>query len=291
MHGAGAGMFTPLHSSPSIQEDEFMTKYHRPDEGSIRGLDGYDTVIATGSGNLVFGTHGSESLSASIGNDFVFAYAGDDTVLAGEGGDLVIGAEGSDVIDLGEGNDLVFSGSASDTVTGGIGEDTIFANQGADLVVGGEGNDTAFGGQGGDTLSGDAGLDVLFGNLGNDTVDGGDSDDWLHGGQGADVLIGASGNDTLDGGVGADTLSGGVGGDMFVQVNTGGGSDVVADFHADEGDQIALSAEKFDADDVSAALSLAHETSTGLEISLDGHKLMLAGMTAAEVQASSFVFI
>ena len=108
----------------------------------------------------------------------------------------------------------------------------------ADRMDGRDGNDTILSLGGNDTVAGGNGNDRINAGLGNDNVRGGDGDDRMLGAAGADRLFGDAGNDLLDGGAGIDRLTGGAGGDTFVF----GNRDIVLDFNASEGDQIAFNA-------------------------------------------------
>jgi hypothetical protein len=86
------------------------------------------------------------------------------------------------------------------------------------------------------------GMDVNAVELGTsdaDTLQGGAGDDVIHGGAGNDTILGGAGDDTIYGGTGNDTLIGGSGADAFVWT-TGemGGTDVVKDFNAAQGDTL-----------------------------------------------------
>src|SRR5262249_40407585 len=61
----------------------------------------------------------------------------------------------------------------------------------------------------------------------------------------SDSLSGADGNDRIEGGGAADTLSGGVGADTFVYRHSSDGADIIADFRADQGDQLLIFASGF----------------------------------------------
>jgi Ca2+-binding RTX toxin-like protein len=116
-----------------------------------------------------------------------------------------------------------------DVLTGTATADTMNGFEGNDEMTGLGGNDTMRGGDGNDLMDGGIGADRMFGDAGNDKI-------W--GGNGADRLEGGAGDDELNGGTGNDVLVGGLGGDSFVF----GAGDRVADFSADQGDQIVFSA-------------------------------------------------
>lgn len=149
-------------------------------------------------------------------------------------------------------------------VTGSNG--TILTNGGNDIVISigqnnytnlGDGNDFAIAYESGAFFFGDSGDDVLI---------GGDGDDWLNGGGGADMLIGGDGDDIIVFDINDKSVSGGKGQDTFVFEQTTFNHDVlsltgasltqesffqqmilsgavhIADFNADEGDVLDMSA-------------------------------------------------
>lgn len=131
-----------------------------------------------------------------------------------------------------------FEGSVeADTLIGFSGNDVIRAGAGADFLIGGEGNDFVNGNEGADTIDGGLGGDTLRGGRGADVISGESGDDQLYGDNGDDVLNGGTGSDTLNGNLGNDTLDGGQGADRFILSRE---FDVITDFSAADGDQIAV---------------------------------------------------
>lgn len=157
------------------------------------------------------------------------AYVGDpEGDLVSLGDDVIYAGAGDDRIEAEAGDDLIFGEDGNDTVLAGTGSDTVFGNDGADSVELGSGNDVLFGGDGDDWVNGDLGNDVL------------------HGGAGNDYLRGSYGQDTIfSGGTGEgdDFLWGGYNDDLFV-FEDGFGNDTVEGEDIDEtfGDTIDLSA-------------------------------------------------
>ena len=157
-----------------------------------------------------------------------------------------------------DGNDMLYGTSGADTIYGGSGGDDLHGRAGADTLYGGAGIDTLYGDGDDDTLYGGGAGDVLYGDAGDDILNGGDAGDSLYGGDGADTLNGDSGNDWLEGGAGIDILYGGAGSDYLrgdhlriigSQIFTGGeaadifvlntadsGTDTIADFTPNDGD-------------------------------------------------------
>jgi Ca2+-binding RTX toxin-like protein len=184
------------------------------------GYTGTYTVSLSG-GGAGQPTAGNDALQASGAMTEIHGGAGDDTITGWAGPDFLTGDDGNDVIN---------GGSAFDRTNGNAGDDTVHGNAGDDWVTGGRDNDQLFG---------DDGNDILNGNLGADTGDGGAGDDVVRGGQGDDVLFGGAGNDYITGDLGNDTMEGDAGADTF-RAFAGGGSDVILDFKAAEGDRIQL---------------------------------------------------
>ena len=113
----------------------------------------------------------------------------------------------------------------------------------------------------------------IYTNGGNDVVAiTGSGDNTIYTGMGDDTVLGGSGDDTFIGGKGANVYTGGDGADTFV--NTAGASDIITDFHADQGDQLDLQGQVYfltTASDGSAALILD-----------GGGVIILQGVTEAE---------
>nr|WP_310622130.1 cadherin-like domain-containing protein [Pseudovibrio sp. M1P-2-3] len=90
------------------------------------------------------------------------------------------------------------------------------------------------------TLGGQDLVDLSFAYEGY-TVNLGSGNDIAIGSSGADTLVGGLGRDILDGGLGGDTLIGGEGADNFL-INNLDALDAIADYSAEQGDVIDLSA-------------------------------------------------
>ncbi len=146
------------------------------------------------SDNIILGTTGNDSLTATVKSDQISANAGNDTVSS-----IVSNAEQNDLFDGGTGIDalILSGGTATTALTLNVATVT---NQ----------------------LSGIAGLTVqnfetfnFSSFLGSLNATGGTGNDVITGGAGNDILNGGAGNDTLDGGAGNDTLTGGAGNDTY----------------------------------------------------------------------------
>lgn len=77
----------------------------------------------------------------------------------------------------------------------------------------------------------------LVGYSSDDTIWAQGGDDKADGVHGTDILDGGDGHDTLNGGTGTDYLTGGLGADYFL-LDKNGGTEIVYDFHAEQGDQL-----------------------------------------------------
>jgi Ca2+-binding RTX toxin-like protein len=166
-----------------------------------------------------------------------------------DGRDVITGTSASELLNGTAGHETILAGAGNDTITGGIG----------DYIDGGSGrNCAAYSGAGavlvdlehghgyGGTAEGDALVNIQQ-TRGSDAADvliashlGSD----LKGGAGNDLLIGGAGNDELRGDGGSDILFGGGGADrVFFDPTHGwdGKTDVMLDFHAQQGDWLDLS--------------------------------------------------
>ncbi|MCA1529442.1 calcium-binding protein [Bradyrhizobium yuanmingense] len=148
-----------------------------------------------------------ENLVATSFDDTVYGTLGDNIIWAGAGNDKIYERGGHDVIDGGTGADRAYFDEATSAVlvdlqtgtTGGAAAETTLIN--IEGVVGGSGNDTL------------TGLSSIA--------------NYLAGGAGDDVLTGGSAKDTFDGGLGHDTVYGSLGSDTISDID-----DLVLDYSA-----------------------------------------------------------
>lgn len=152
-------------------------------------------------------------------------------VSGGVGGDQIIGSAGVD---------LIYGNTENDTVSGGTGNDIIFLGQNDGPATAHPDLGTVRQRQGVEVADGGAGDDIIYGNFGADRLSGGIGDDELYGGQDNDTLVGGAGDDILFGNRDDDSLTGGLGSDDFIWVPNTGGTDVVTDFSAAQGDRIGI---------------------------------------------------
>jgi len=216
------------------------------------------TFDANGSGDLISGGSGDDSLWGGAGADTLYGDVPVDT----SGFDFSLGAagNGADALFGGDGNDTLSGGGGADTLEGEAGDDTFILgdDDGAnDIVRGGDGSadsgtDTVdYSGAGaavtinlnaGTATGANTGTDTLdgiehaIGSGQNDSITGSSAANSLSGGAGADTLsglggtdniFGYAGDDVVIGGEGADTLSGGSGADEF-RFEGGSGADALA---------------------------------------------------------------
>lgn len=164
-------------------------------------------------------------------------------------------------------------------------DDTLTGTAGGDMLKGGSGEDVISGRGGDDVIGGGSGDDRLDGEAGDDDLAGGSGDDALLGGAGDDRLAGGSGDDRLDGGDGDDVMTGGSGDDVFV---FGEGDDRVTDFRLGE-DSIDLSGLGITAQSFASRVVISQSGNDTL-VRIDGNELRLDGVSAANMQTSSFAF-
>jgi hypothetical protein len=132
---------------------------------------------------------------------------------------------------------------------------------------------------GADTIRGTRAGDAINGLAGNDRIEGLGGDDVLRGGRGDDQVLGGKGQDWVTGDLGNDTLSGGPGADLF-RIAPGGGTDVVTDFQAAEGDRVELAP---------GAGYAVRQVGGDTVIELEGARLILRGVRARDLPADFIV--
>ncbi|QJT08011.1 hypothetical protein E8L03_03300 [Oceanidesulfovibrio marinus] len=211
---------------------------------SLESTDGVgDDVLYAGAGN--------DMAAGEAGNDAIYLGSGDDRGLGGTGSDIILGEDGDDVL-RGDGTLAYNSGSlpdddslhGDDFLDGGAGDDSLYGEGGNDVLYGGAGDDYMQGDSldqttaGRDYLDGEDGNDTMFGAQGDDTLYGGAGNDRLGGDandlsadlHGSDYLNGEEGDDILLGHGGDDTLYGGVGNDDLY----GDGDEVAVSAHGND---------------------------------------------------------
>jgi Ca2+-binding RTX toxin-like protein len=109
-----------LHPVVAIQHQE------PTDELDVLGLDGNDTISATGLAPQTIAL----TLDGGAGNDTLAGGQGIETLIGGDGNDLIDGNGGNDAALMGAGDDTFVwdPGDASDTIEGGDGADTMRFN-------------------------------------------------------------------------------------------------------------------------------------------------------------------
>jgi Ca2+-binding RTX toxin-like protein len=116
-------------------------KHWGPDECTVFGTLGDDTLQGTGGRDVICGFGGDDILEGRGGNDTLRGFGGNDTLLGGDGNDTLRGGPGADRLSGGPGADRLFGGGGNDVLSGGRGDD---------LLAGGAGNDGCRGGPGRD---------------------------------------------------------------------------------------------------------------------------------------------
>jgi Ca2+-binding RTX toxin-like protein len=186
----------------------------------------------------IHGREGNDTISGGAATDFLFGDEGDDFLAGCGGADLLDGGEGSDRVSYIGATSGVRVSLATGGQTGDAAGDQFISIEhleGSDHAdwLQGDGNDN--------DLRGHFGADELHGGFGKDTLNGGADNDTLFGGAGADVLKGGAGSDVLFGG-GSSTGSDGQ--DVFVYTtrsqSTIAEPDLIMDFR-DATDLIDLS--------------------------------------------------
>ncbi|WP_204114988.1 Ig-like domain-containing protein [Shimia biformata] len=130
-------------------------------------VDGWNTLLAQGGNDTVYG---------GAGNDWLEGQNGDDQIFGEEGDDLVHGGAGSDLMDGGAGTDRAYY--ADMTIAVNVDLSTGIATQGTDT-------DTLVSIE---NVTGSAGNDTITGDAGDNEFTGWTGDDLMTGGGGADVF-------------------------------------------------------------------------------------------------------
>lgn len=208
----------------------------------------------------IFGLAGNDTITGSLGADFINSGDDNDSVLGLDGNDTINGSNGDDVLNGGTGADSISGDAGLDTITGGAGNDVLAGGDGNDSLIEtgtvsmvmtnvsltGNGTDTlsgfefamftltgasgvidvsGFTSSLGTTLTGGSGNDTITGSVAADLILGGLGNDIATAGDGNDTVFSGGGNDSLSGGNGADILRGNAGNDVF----SGGAGDDVLD--------------------------------------------------------------
>ncbi len=209
----------------------------------LNGNNGSDTITGSLGNDFITGGNDVDVINGSSGNDSILGDDGDDRINGGVGNDTIDGGNGADFLTGQEGNDNLRGGNDADTLKGFAGNDTLSGDNGDDFMEGAEGDDSILGGLGRDVISGNDGNDILdggqhndtiSGNAGNDLIRGSDGDDVIDAGAGADTVLAGNGHDNIIGGDGDDLLGGFDGNDT---INAGAGKDTLL---GGDGDDLLL---------------------------------------------------
>jgi Ca2+-binding RTX toxin-like protein len=144
------------------------------------------------------GTDAADSITGTIGNDFIEGLGGDDSLYGDIGNDTLDGGAGVDSMAGSLGNDIYVVDDAGDVVTENLDEGIDTVQSFITYTLGDNLENL--------TLTGTAAVNGTGNTLNN----------VLMGNSGINSLTGAAGNDTLDGAAGADTLTGGVSNDTYI---------------------------------------------------------------------------
>ena len=167
---------------------------------------------------------------------------GTDIFYGSEQSDRVLGRLGDDQIYGRGGNDFLYDGAGNDLIDGGAGDDLVFVQDGTDVYIGGDGFDMLLL----TDVSQSAGVHLDLGTGTLTKADGSVSEvsgfEFVRDGIGDDTIIGSAADEVLRGEFGNDVLTGAGGADTFWFLPANGrmGDNVITDYNAGEGDQIAL---------------------------------------------------
>ena len=100
---------------PFMGSDNSALMLDGPEDNTIKGMGGYDSILGGEGDDQIFG--GAES-------DDLYGEEGNDSLDGGTGNDWLFGGEGDDTLDGGTENDLLVGGQGDDVLTGGAGTDT-----------------------------------------------------------------------------------------------------------------------------------------------------------------------
>jgi serralysin len=202
-----------------------------------------------GSGSdVIYGNALANVLRPGLGNDAVYAGAGNDLIddWPGGGNDVLFGESGTDTVYGWSGNDYLSGGTENDYLAGEADNDTLIGGTGVDSVYGGDGNDLVYdddyvtfdvndGGTGTDWIDYSLitfvnGIVSINLNTGVTTVQNGNTEavtnfenargsqggESIFGTSGSNILGGQGGNDTVDGWIGNDSVYGDAGNDRVL---------------------------------------------------------------------------
>jgi Ca2+-binding RTX toxin-like protein len=253
----GTQLIATLQGAPTFVATDIFVAFGSGSGAVITGTAGDDSLVGTSGNDTINGLGGNDTLNGNGGSDSLNGGAGHDSLTGGghpqdaDGGDILAGGEGNDTLD-GFNHALFSSDPDVDTMDGGLGDDVFWADNEADVLVDAGGTDTVHGltnwtlGAGFENLVLHTGASEFGFGVGNElanhmsvTYRGS-----LSGMGGNDTLIGEGG--TLDGGDGDDLIQGnlarfaegGAGNDKIggsFQATGGAGADV---FHIDFFDSI-----------------------------------------------------
>ena len=189
-------------------------------------------VATVGDGtNSVTATPGDDTITTGSGTDTIVTYDGEDTITAGDGANTITVGNGNATITGGEGVDTVTAGTGNNTITLGDGADVATAGKGANNITNAAGNATITAGDGNNTVTNTAGNSTITLGGGVNTVNLTAGNSTVITGKGADDINITAGNNNITSGAGNDAITLGTGNDT---VDAGDGTDSV-DFSISSG--------------------------------------------------------
>ena len=304
VYGVGQVAGSQIHNSGTINGAIHL---------DLNGNDLYDGSQGSQTGGVYLG-NGTDTVLLGNGGETAFGGAGASSITGGTGADTIVGGAGNETIDGGGGNDSLDGGGGVNTLS--------FASAATgvafDLSLQGQAQATGVGSVTANhfqNLTGSAYNDVLSGNAGDNVIDGGAGVNTisyasatagvtvslaLQGqaqntvGAGHDTLIhfqniiGSAYNDTLSGDGNNNVLTGGLGADTFV-LPSGGGSDIITDFTAAQGDRIDLTAfQSFHT--LSDVLAASTQSGADTVIAWSGGQVTLQNVSVGSLVSGDFIF-
>lgn len=164
----------------------------------ISGTSNSDEIYGLGGNDRIY----LSDDAFNVGNDVVYAGDGDDTIYVIGSGHLIYGGEGSDTLDFSY-FPAFYGGVYVDLLPqaysfGQLQTDTNITAFGIENFVGTSSSDRFYGDANDNTVTAGAGDDTIFGRQGNDWLVGGDGDDLIAGGAGLDTIFGGAGRDQFE---------------------------------------------------------------------------------------------
>ena len=224
---AGAGNDIIKNVGVSRTDDNITTAVYRyPDNSSINGGEGDDSIINGSSGSILIGGEGADTIDnwdsdVSPYGKKNYHISNEVLILGGNGNDYISnGANFFVTLDGGAGNDNIFNQGNFAVIVGGNGKDTIQNTANQVAIDGGADNDVIANVSWYTAISGGKGNDTIGNTGSNVTVNGGAGNDYVSldsaasnniieykSGEGNDKIVGFNSTSTLQIGGGKGTYS------------------------------------------------------------------------------------